>query len=668
MPRTQEAPPAAGASTRRLRRWVIGLALVAAALVLIWAVVAYVVRPQYAPTPPLGSVANAERRADLPAYDVWGRNVSHDEARELLQTPEGRALLSPSRGAVAVDDALLTLGRRAFYEETFGNEYFLSDVVGLLDGPLPLRKYLEAIWALDGAGTTDLKVELAETVTVAGRTFAKGTKVSTGIDVPKGGFFPLGLRMGYSGGRVRAGITCALCHAAVDPATGSVVEGAPNADVNAGLLIALSPNSAAYFANTEVGDLQSYVKGSGRTAVDSGGRSVALPDPRALEDAVDAVLLRWPPGHFDSTTDLKSNPSQIPDSFTRGGHPFGWTGFAMAGPFRGLSMLGNNVHALNADALAHTAVSEPLFGIDKEVYIATLLQNASYRPMRYDPAGGRRASEFLASVRPTQAPAGMSHYVAAPTFPKASVVAPNGLWISPPGRPAWQQVNAMAAFQEALLPPSPPLPTDPDAERLGRAVFARAGCAECHAGPFGTNNKVLPVEQVGTDPARAPAMAGTEAILADPLAYAFDTPVPIPDGARTLPVPLDRIDRDQLRLAWALGGSKGGYKVKGLVGLYWTAPYLHDGGVAVGPDAGADVGVSETTLKGVRPDPANSLRALVDRDLRRKVIAANEASGDLRAVHVRGVGHEYWADAAAGFSAAEQKALIHYLLTWGNGE
>jgi hypothetical protein len=29
-------------------------------------------------------------------------------------------------------------------------------------------------------------------------------------------------------------------------------------------------------------------------------------------------------------------------------------------------------------------------------------------------------------------------------------------------------------------------------------------------------------------------------------------------------------------------GSNGGYKVPSLVGLYWSEPYLHDGGVAVG--------------------------------------------------------------------------------------
>ncbi|MGT2480363.1 hypothetical protein ACU4GR_19410 [Methylobacterium oryzae CBMB20] len=57
-----------------------------------------------------------------------------------------------------------------------------------------------------------------------------------------------------------------------------------------------------------------------------------------------------------------------------------------------------------------------------------------------------------------------------------------------------------------------------------------------------------------------------------------------------------------------------------LVGLAWTAPYLHDSGVAVGPDAEAPARRSgRRSYRGVAPDPANSLRALVDRDLRAQV-------------------------------------------------
>lgn len=44
--------------------------------------------------------------------------------------------------------------------------------------------------------------------------------------------------------------------------------------------------------------------------------------------------------------------------------------------------------------------------------------------------------------------------------------------------------------------------------------------------------------------------------------------------------------RENLRLGWAQDPAQaGGYKTKGLIGLAWTAPYCHEGSVAVGLDA-----------------------------------------------------------------------------------
>lgn len=70
-----------------------------------------------------------------------------------------------------------------------------------------------------------------------------------------------------------------------------------------------------------------------------------------------------------------------------------------------------------------------------------------------------------------------------------------------------------------------------------------------------------------------------------------------------------------------------------------------------------------TVLKGIKPDPRNSLRALVDQELRKKVIEANHASETLRKTHVQGIGHSYWADETTGFTKSEQDALLDYLLS-----
>jgi hypothetical protein len=105
---------------------------------------------------------------------------------------------------VAIDAALQQLGRTAFYVETFGNEVFLTDVLGMLDGPLTAIQIAKAVVALGGAGTTNLRVALARTVTVGGKTFEKGTLIDTGLDVPQGAYVPLGMRIKYSRGGVYA--------------------------------------------------------------------------------------------------------------------------------------------------------------------------------------------------------------------------------------------------------------------------------------------------------------------------------------------------------------------------------------------------------------------------------------------------------------------------------
>lgn len=105
-----------------------------------------------------------------------------------------------------------------------------------------------------------------------------------------------------------------------------------------------------------------------------------------------------------------------------------------------------------------------------------------------------------------------------------------------------------------------------------------------------------------------------------PIIYGFDTPVPVPPNTFPLPVPTSDLDQQQLDLGWAHHNSGGGYKVPTLVGLYWSPPYLHDGGVAVGRNAASDLGLPGTVERNIAPDPANSLRAMLDRTLRAQVV------------------------------------------------
>jgi hypothetical protein len=312
----EAAPPTPTAPTaprphcwrRRLPR----VGLYALLVLFVLGMAALIVPFRYAYEPAPDKVLNEAAAHPAPAYDVWGRAVAHDEAEQLSRTGEGRRLLDPANGAVRIDGEVLKLGRRAFYEETFGNEVFLTEVLGLLDGPLTLPAVVEAILDLKGEATINLRVKLARDATIAGRPFPKGTVIDTGLDVPKGALAPLGMRVVKRGKRVRVGITRALCHSTVDPAAGKVIHGAPNSDLNAGLMLALASNSAAYFAHADAADLAAGALDPNRTVATSDGRHVALPDPQALEDAVDARLMAWPPGSFDSMIDLVGAPSKLP--------------------------------------------------------------------------------------------------------------------------------------------------------------------------------------------------------------------------------------------------------------------------------------------------------------------------------------------------------------------
>lgn len=541
--------------------------------------------------------------------------------------PEYAYLPAPSRveNPAPSEDAVVTLGRKAFYGQTFGNEVFFSDILGILDGPVNVPNLVRAILQLRGRGTSNLEVQLSRSVRIGSRTFPKGTRISTGLDVPAGAWLPLGIPLKFSGGRFKVGISCALCHTAVDPQSKRVVEGAPNSDLNVGLLLAMASNSAAYFPHAKLG---------------AQDRTALLPDPQRLEEAVDEIFQRWPPGTFDTTPDLESNPVKIPDVFTRGDHPYGWSGFATAGPFQGLSAFTNNF-TRDADPLTDAEVSPSLMGIDKETYIGTILRRAANPRFRFEPGRRWKPSEFFARVDPTPGRPGVMEVVVPPSYPSATLLAPTGLMVGSPGYRPGEQADAISAWENTLSPPvRAPGPAAGGAVR-GKAVFQQAGCAACHVGSSLTNHQVVPSEVIGTEPSRARALKR---------------------AGRQLEV-TEALDAGQIKLAWARGESAGGYKVPSLIGLRWTAPYLHDGGVAVGASPGAQTGVTDTVLKGIRPDPAQSLLALVDRQVRQRVVQANRSSNDLRSLHIEGIGHSYWVDPTAGFSRMEQESLIDYLLS-----
>lgn len=602
---------------------------------------------------------------ELGSFERLDRHITLNEARTL--SPDQ---LSADTGAIEITEELLETGRDAFYQETYGNEVFFTDVLGTIDGPINLWTVSRATMGLWGRGTTNLQIRLDKDVTIGDQTFPRGTRLNTGLDVPPGWLVPLGMKLFSGGGQLRIGVSCALCHAAVDEETGKIIEGAPNADLDTGLILAFATNSAAFFRQTGVNPLS--VGPGGKAFNSSDGSTQTLPDITAFENAVDTDLLAWAPGNFDSTGDVVNNPTQVPTSYTFGAHPYGWSGFASVGYFDGLTTLNNNVHATNSDMTTGADSSFPLLGIPKDVYLGAIFQNAPNRDYRLPE--GENPSWFFERVDPTPGNPGMNRTVPLPGYPQASIFMVDGLMANTPGFTIGEQLNGMSAFQHRLSPP--PVDLETTSIQRGADVFVQAGCQECHRGRYFTNNLVLPQQQMGTQPSRAKALAAFPRIFTEPRTYAPDTPVPMPENPRVLDVPLDRAPQQNRDLAYAIGKAAGGYKVSSLIGLAVSAPYLHDGGVAAGEDAlqrnedgtvqlvsPERLGLPGTLLQGQPVSAANSLHVLVDRELRELAVNANRSDVSLQRSNTDGSGHEFWVDEAAGFNQQEQTDLVNFLLS-----
>jgi hypothetical protein len=337
-----------------------------------------------------------------------------------------------------------------------------------------------------------------------------------------------------------------------------------------------------------------------------------------------------------------------------------------------LTTLNNNVHAVNSDPTTGAYFSKYLLGMDQETMLGTMLQNAASGRFRLP--DGAKPSEFLEKGDPTPGTPGLNQVVRMPGFPKGSLFIVDGLLANSPGKPLGSQVNGMSAYQNTLAPPPYPAQVEQSTLQRGAAVFANANCAQCHSGRYFTNHDVIPIEEVKSQPSRASALAKLPPAMVPPETYPPNIRVPLPTEPKILSIPTDITPQHNQELAYA-SNNNGGYKVQNLVGLYVTAPYLHDGGVAAtatalqqeadgsysvaNPD---EMGLAGTAVQNRKPDPEASLRVLLDRQLRDIAVTANRQNPDLQMIHADGSGHEYWVDAKAGFSPEDQTALIQFLL------
>lgn len=213
----------------------------------------------------------------------------------------------------------------------------------------------------------------------------------------------------------------------------------------------------------------------------------------------------------------------------------------------------------------------------------------------------------------------------------------------------------------------------------GYTIFKQQGCATCHAGPFTTDNLIHPQKEIGTNSSRSSA---TE--LIQELAPPYD-----PQTGKAISGGIAGI------ISNLFGGKKPGYKTVTLRYLWGSAPYLHDGGVAVAlrpgsPPSGDDIGQllkrpDADKIYGtgqilvlreagpnsyLRADAALSLQALLLKSERDRVTAANQESVwpvpgasqrvSMASMQIQGSGHEYWIEDRPGGDTIT--ALVAFLL------
>lgn len=242
----------------------------------------------------------------------------------------------------------------------------------------------------------------------------------------------------------------------------------------------------------------------------------------------------------------------------------------------------------------------------------------------------------------------------------------------------------------------------------GREVFSEVGCADCHAGPFFTDNRLVPLSEDDVLNFGSPRVSSTTGWRTPQRALgpAIETQPERATSARKIrrfaSAPYDA----RTGLPSAASGPIGnllrvqtiGYRTAPLRHVWGSAPYLHDGGVGVATTAevGTDLaahlrGVDEAVYgmgqilavheaapsPGFRPDAALSLQALVLEAERERVIAANDAVSitpigkrvyrpeqeeqvTMASVGVSGRGHAFYLDDVPG--GERVTALVAFLL------
>ncbi len=645
--------------------------------------------------PQLSALFEPAPMRELDTYDLFGKALSQDEARQMVVDAGMDPEVEDSYlrlGLVHYTQELIEKGRTQFLQGQLGDPFSISNIISFASefGKSTVQSALDSLDPTkdpDGTATflrdvlltcllrpkdptTNLEVTLTRDLHIGSTPIPAGTVMRTGLDVQAGNFTPVG----FDGGAV----SCAICHASVDTATGREVVGRANTDLDIGLFLALSPNSAGAFIKVNRSDfdpMDPRFPRTGRTIINSMGENVTLPDPIAYETAMDDFLLSMPKGTFDAGPDSRTSLVRVPDNFVIGEGGMGWDGGFNIGPFGGVTAFSSAVHSFELSMSSPFFSPESVLEIDPEVFLGVILQNAADPALRIP--DGVRPSVWLKENFPL---AERERLMEIPSFPDPTLFSLNGLVFNPPGERVMESANALAAFQTSLNVPPNRTPENftaliSGAVQRGGEVFLAAKCNECHIPPFFTDRVIHTSDELGVNPVRGKARNSLEGRLVAARLPAFDLIGPLPADAPMLDLPPAEGTDDNLHLPPGLSQMTGGYKTTGLRGAYLNGPYLHDIGVAVHPDAlrinldgsytildESLIGVSKTRKIAEPVSAAHSMRALIDRDLRAICVANNRADADLARSNVEGVGHDFFVDPQAGFTYQQQADLVAFLL------
>ncbi len=646
--------------------------------------------------PALAALFEPAPSRELGTYDFFGKSLSEAEARQMVVDADLDPDVEDSflrLGLVHYTQALIDKGSLQFLQGplgdpfsinniiSFASEYGKSTVQSALDSFDPandpdgtatvLRDILLTCLIRPKEATTNLEITLSRDLKVGTKVIPAGTVMRTGLDVQAGNFTPVG----FDGGAV----SCAICHASVDVVTGREVVGRANTDLDIGLFLALSPNSAGAFVKvnkSEFDPMDPRFPRTGRQIINSKGEMVTLPDPIAYEAELDDFLLSMPKGTFDAGPDSRTSLVRVPDSFVNGEGGMGWDGGFNIGPFGGVTAFSSAVHSFELSMSSPFFSPESVLQHDPEVFLGMILQNAADPNIRIP--DGVRPSVWLNENYPT---AERERLIEIPSFPDPTLFSLNGLVFNPPGERVLESAIALAAFQVSLNVPPNQTPENfgallSGAVQRGGEVFLAAKCNDCHVPPFYTDKVIHPADELGVNPVRGLGRNSLEGRLVAAKLPAFDLMTPLPPDPPMIELPPAEGTTDNLGLPPGLNQMTGGYKTTGLRGVYLNAPYLHDVGVGVHPDAIAVnldgsytvlnselLGISKTRKIAAPVSAAHSLRALIDQDLRAIVVANNQADPDLVRSNVEGVGHAFFVDPQSGFTYQQQSDLIAFLLS-----